>query len=283
MEIVELSGGVAAVRQAVAQGRADVAILACVDLPIDRPGPLTLSPNVPQVGAEAVLRVAAIPPRDDPREALVSREDKAFTYLPHGAVFGVRHAAHRAQLLRRRSDLVLQDAPEDLHERLRMLEQGTIQAFVAAASDLRRAGLSERIAERIDTRQMVPAAGQGALQLEVRATDTVITARLAPLHDEPTAFAVFAERSCLARLGGDGGDSAGIGVYAVTDGDEEMFIHGLVGSLDGRQATRLRWQGPMREAREVGMTLAELLLAAGADRLLPGAAPPPRLDADWRG
>lgn len=282
MEIVELSGGVAAVRQAVAQDRADVAVLACVDLPIDRLGSPTSEAKAQPGGTDMPLRVAAIPPREDPREALVSREDKAFTYLPQGAVFGVRHASQRAQLLRRRSDLVLQDAPEDLHERLRMLEQGRIQAFVAAATDLHRVGLVERIAERIDTRQMVPAAGQGALQLEVRATDTAITTRLAPLHDEPSAFAVQAERSCLARLGGDGGALAGIAVYAVTDGDEEMFIHGLVGTVDGREATRLRWQGPMREAHEVGTTLAELLLAAGADRLLPGAAPPPRLDVDPR-
>ena len=271
LEIQVVPGDVAAARLAVAEGRAEVAVLPFDTLPLTPAG----------ADATAALRLAAVPPRDDPREALVARDGKAFTYLAPGTVFGVASTRRRGQLIRRRSDLEPRDAPAELSARLRMLDAGEVEAIFAGAAELRHAGLTDRITEPIDTRQMLPAAGQGAVALEIRPEDAASAALLAPLHDAPAEFAVRAERACLARLGGEGRGRAAIAVYAVTDG-EQMFIHGFVGTADGQEAARLRWQGPMREAAEVGATLAELLLAAGADRLLPGIALPPHMDLQPR-
>ncbi len=263
------AAAVAALRNALVERTADVAVHAASALSL-------VSPSAD--GSR--IRLAAVPARDDPREVLVAREASSFAYLPEGSTVGVTHPRRVTQLARRRADLVPRIVPSDIADRLTAMDSGEVDALILAAADLKALGLGERLREHIGTRQMLPGAGQGGLALEVRADDDATAGLLAPLHDERSAFALHAERACMIRLGAD--TRAAIGVYAVTDG-ETLFVHGFVGDPASGELSRLRWQGPFREAESVGSTLAELLLAAGGQRYLPGAAPPPRLrpgDAD---
>lgn len=248
---------VEAIRRAVVAGRADVAVHAFENVP---------------TGPAPGLAVPAIPQRADPRDVLVSLTGKVFTYLPDGARIGTNSRRRSSQLLRRRSDLQIVPLHGDVDGRLAALRQGAFDAIVLGAADLWRLGRLGVITEYFDTDLMIPAPGQGALALEVREADARTAAHLAPLHDASTAYAVRAERACLARLGG--GVNRPIGVFATTDG-EDMFIHGIVASLDGTRAARLRWGGPWREAEEVGSTLAELLSQIGAPEILSGKPIPP--------
>lgn len=250
---------VAGMRDAVRSDVADVAVHAYEDLP-----------NAPADG----LVIAAVPMRADPRDVLIARDGKAFQYQPPGVRIGTDSARCTAQLLRRRSDIVVVPLRGDVPARLAALDRGEVDALVLTAAGLDRLGLLERVTQYFDTDLMIPAPGQGALALEVRADDRNTAALLAPLHDEATAYAVRAERVCLARLGGPP-DSA-IGIFALTDG-EIMAVHGIVSRPDGSKSARLRWSGPWREADDLGETLAELLLAAGAGNYL-GHPPPPQRD-----
>jgi hydroxymethylbilane synthase len=245
-------GPISAVRAAVLSGRADVAVHA-----------YEVVPYAPAPG----LRIAAVPPRGDPRDALVSRSNRTFPYLPQGARLSASGEWREAQLLRRRGDLAVMLSAIGVEGHLAVLDAGGCDGVVVATVDLQRLGLAERITERIDTDLLIPAPGQGALALEIRDGDTSTADLLAPVHDEYTAYAVRAERTCAARLGSDG--DAPIAVHAATDGGL-MSIHGIVATADGAHAARLRWSGPWREADEVGATLAELLLAAGARQILAG-------------
>lgn len=247
------------VQAAVLDGRADVAVHSFKDLP---------------TGPTPGLRVAAVPPRADPRDVLVTRSGTAFNYLPARARIGTGSRRRAAQLLRRRSDLELVPLRGNVDTRLAKLRAGEVDAVVLAAAGLERLGRLAEVTEFFDTDQMIPAPGQGALALEVREEDSRIAGLLARVHDPATAYAVTAERTCLARLGG--GCNTPIAVFAITDG-ETMHIHGIVASPDGARAARLRWSGPTRQAEEVGDTLAELLLAAGGREILSGVPGPPTI------
>ena len=245
------------VRRALLEGRADLAVHSYKDLPTEPAGGLT---------------VAAVPQRIDPRDVLVSRRGVTFSFLPEGAVIGTGSARRRAQLLRRRGDLVIQDLRGNVDTRLAKVKSGEVDAVVLAAAGLIRLGMRSAIVEYIDSDIMIPAPAQGALALEIRDGDADTAALVAPLHEPLSAYSVLAERTCLARLGG--GCSKPIGIFAMTD-EETMFIHGVVAAEDGSRAARLRWTGPFRQAEDVGATLAELLLAAGAREILSGIPIPP--------
>lgn len=245
-----------AVRRAVLDGEADVGVHAFGDLPL-----------APAEG----LVVGAVPMRADARDVLIARDGKALQFQPPGTRIGTDSARCAAQLLRRRSDLAIAPIRGDALERLAALDRGEVDALVLPAADLQPLDLLDRATQYFDSDLMIPAPGQGALALEARDGDRATIDRLAPLHDEATAYAVRAERVCLERLGGD--SSRPIGIFALTDG-ELMAVHGIVSRPDGSRSARLRWSGPWRAADDVGETLAELLLAAGAGNHL-GHRPPP--------
>ncbi len=247
------------VRRLVRAGRADFAVHGYDELP--RKGK-----------TRDRLTVPSVPQRADPRDVLISRNDKVFTYLPQGARIGVTGAWREAQILRRRSDLRIVQIEGDLDARLRRLGEGELDALVVSAAVLYWLGRLDLVSEYIDTDILIPAPGQGVLALEARPDDDTTLELLAPLHAELTSFAVRAERACRAHLGGP--DDAPVGVFATTDG-ESIFIHGVVARLDGRRAARLRWTGPYREPDDVGITLAEALLAIGARQILSGEPMPP--------
>jgi len=245
------------VQAAVLEGRADVAVHSYKDLPTD---------------AAPGLTIPVVPMRADPRDVLISRGGKVLQYLPEGARIGTGSGRRGGQLLRRRGDLVVAPIRGNVDTRLAKLDGGEFDALVLAAAGLDRLGRLGRVTEYFDYDQMIPAPGQGALALEVREGDTATTALLAPLHDAHTAYAVLAERACLAALGG--GCNVPIGIHALTDGDK-MAIHGIVLTADGTRAARMRWSGPWRAAADLGETLAELLMSIGAREILSGRPIPP--------
>lgn len=245
------------VQQAVLDGRADVAVHSFKDLPTE-----------PAPG----LRVAAVPRRADPRDALIAASGKVLQYLPPGSRIGTGSGRRGGQLLRRRSDLAILPIRGNIDTRLTKLDAGAFDAIVLAAAGLARLGWLERVTEHFDHDQMIPAPGQGALALEIREGDAATAERLAPLDDLHTAYAVLAERTCLRALGG--GCNVPIGIHASTDG-ESMAIYGIVLTPDGTRAARMRWSGPWREAEDLGGTLAELLFSIGAREILSGKPIPP--------
>jgi hydroxymethylbilane synthase len=248
------------VRGALRSGEADIGLHAFPSLP------LAPAPD---------LIVGAVPMRGDPRDALVSASGKVLAYLPAGSRIGADAPGRAAQLRRRRTDLAIVPVAGDDEARLQTVRDGLCDAGIVSAAALADLGLLDRITEYLDTDQLIPAPGQGGVALEVRLGDTTAAAIVAPLHDALSAFAINAERACLAGL--RAADDVPVGVFAVTDG-EYMFIHGIVATPDGSRAARLRWTGPWRDPVEVGGTLAELLLSAGAREIISGEDMPPTVN-----
>ena len=165
-----------------------------------------------------------------------------------------------------RSDLKIVPLRGNLETRLRKLREGFCDAVVLAAAGLYRMGLEGSITEYFDPEVFVPAVGQGALGIEVRADDHEILEFITPLHDPITAARVEAERSFLAEL--QGGCQVPIGGYARLLSEEEMELIGLVASSDGKEQFRVKQRGRLSEATELGRKAARELLSSGAGGIL---------------
>lgn len=212
----------------------------------------------------AGLELSAIPAREDPRDALVSPHG-GLAALPLGARVGTASLRRRCQLLALRPDLQIELLRGNVDTRLRRLEEGRFDAIVLAAAGLKRLGYGNRIAEALDP-PWLPAVGQGALGIEARSDDAATRALLQPLHDEPTACCVRAERALLARLGG--GCQVPIGGHAMLVGGGELRLEALVGHPTGQPVFRGERRGPVGEGEALGRALADALLAEGAAAVL---------------
>lgn len=175
------------IEDAMLAGEVDLAVHSLKDVPMDLPPGFVL---------------AAVLEREDPRDAWVSPRYATLADLPHGACVGTSSLRRLAQLTAARPDLRIEPLRGNLDTRLRKLDEGQYDAIVLAAAGLMRLGLSERIRMRFEARQMLPAAGQGALGIEVRADDTGLRELLASLIHAPTWLAVHAERAVSRGLGG---------------------------------------------------------------------------------
>jgi hydroxymethylbilane synthase len=169
------------------EGRADLAVHSLKDVPMELPEGFVL---------------AAVLEREDPRDALVSNRFDSLAALPQGAVVGTSSLRRMVQLRARRPDLKIEPLRGNLDTRLRKLDEGLYDAIVLAAAGLKRLGLAERIKALIDPQDMLPAAGQGALGLEIRQADTDLAERLASLAHHPTWLATLAERAVSRAMGG---------------------------------------------------------------------------------
>ena len=248
---------VAAVREAVLRGDADIAVHSLKDLPT-QPAP--------------GLVVAAMPRREDPRDVLVSREGFTVMTLPTGARVGTGSPRRAAQLLAARPDLEVVPVRGNVDTRLRTVSDGTLDAVVLARAGLARLDRLDAVTEAIEPDLMLPAPGQGALAVECRDVDVdaALLDALRSLDDAATRVAVTAERSLLAAL--EAGCSAPVGAYAtVGGGDEILLVHltGTVVSLDGTVQVRKSVTGAAGDAVAVGRELALDLLASGAPGLNP--------------
>jgi hydroxymethylbilane synthase len=240
---------VRAVEQALLEGHADVGVHSAKDLP----------------GEEVEgLEIAAVPPREDPADAWIgaggSLED-----APEGARVGTVSLRRRAQLLAARPDLRILDLNGNVDTRLRKLAEGDYDAIILAAAGLRRLGREGEIGFRVPIEQMVPAAGQGALAIQVRSGDEESAATVRAINDE-TAFAQLrAERACFTRL--DASCSTPIGVFAELDGGA-LRIGAFVGLPDGSGWIRDELDADPTDPEAAGEALAKRLLGAGAGELL---------------
>jgi hydroxymethylbilane synthase len=214
------------------------------------------------------IAIAAVSVREDPRDALVGRSRMSFAALPPGATVATSSLRRRAQLLRARPDLEIVDVRGNVDTRLAKLESSGWAAIVLASAGLVRLGLDHRIGERLDPELMLPAPGQGALAVTVRADDGR-TARVvrAAIHDERTAICVAAERAFLRRL--EGGCQVPVAALATIEGDH-LRLRGRIASLDGRLTAEGEDAGTAEEgaADALGRLLADTVHARGGAEIL---------------
>lgn len=238
------------IEEALLARRIDLAVHSLKDLPTQLPLGLVLG---------GVTR------RDDPRDALTSRTGQRLAELPCGARVGTSSLRRQVQLKHLRGDLSIVPLRGNLDTRLRKLDAGHYDAIVVAAAGLKRLGWEPRVTQFFEPDEMIPAIGQGALAIEVRADDAAIRSVLATLHDAETATATSAERAFLRRLGG--GCQVPIAAHARIIGSELRLV-GLVATPDGSTSVRGSLAGPSGQAEAIGTRLAEQLLAQGAAEIL---------------
>jgi hydroxymethylbilane synthase len=249
---------VSALREALVAKEIDVAVHSYKDLP-----------TAPADG----LRIVAIPPREDPRDALVARDGLTLTELGEGAKIGTGSIRRIAQVNALGRGLTCVPIRGNVDTRLRKVADGELDAVILARAGLSRLGRAAEATEILDPMLMLPAPAQGALAVECRDDDGELLELLAALDDPATRAAVTAERALLADL--EAGCSAPVAALAeVADGDdgEEIYLRGAVFSPDGRFSVRLSRTGTPADAGEVGRLLAADLLAGGADSVLGSTA-----------
>jgi hydroxymethylbilane synthase len=245
---------VSALRTALLAGEIDVAVHSYKDLPT--------------APADGVV-IAAVPPREDPRDALIARNGMTLGELPVGSRVGTGSPRRAAQLRALGLGLEIVDLRGNVDTRLGKVTSGELDAVVLAYAGLRRLGRAGEVTEVLDPIQVLPAPAQGALAVECRSSDDHAIAVLAALNSTDTAAAVTAERALLAAL--EAGCSAPVGALAeVVEGDTELevFLRGSVTAIDGSSAVRLSATGASTDADGVGRRLAAELLADGADHMM---------------
>jgi len=253
------------IEEALLARRAHLAVHSLKDLPTELPPELIL---------------AAVPQREDPRDALVSRESQKLAELPRCARIGTSSIRRTAQLKRLRPDLVVEPLRGNLGTRLRKLREGALDAVVLAAAGLRRMGWGEQIIQYFDEETLCPAVGQGALGIEARAGDEAVLRVLAVLEDPAARLAVTAERALLAHLGG--GCQVPIAALARCE-PGEIRLAAMVISPDGSQLVKTVESLPFAEtdkatpaalatAETLGKKAAENLLQQGAGKILQSVA-----------
>lgn len=236
--------------QALADGRADLAVHSMKDVPMHLPEGFAM---------------AAIGEREDARDAFVSNRFENLAALPAGSVVGTSSLRRQSQLQARFPDLKIESLRGNLQTRLRKLDEGQYAAIILAAAGLKRLGLEARIADLIDTEDSIPAVGQGALGIEINASRIDLIAVLAPLNHADTASCVEAERGMSRALAGS--CTVPLGAYAEKHGDE-IHIKGFVASIDGSEILREKLIGSPQNPETLGQQLAAKLIVRGADRIL---------------
>ncbi|MCW2556170.1 MAG: Porphobilinogen deaminase [Mycobacterium sp.] len=259
--IADIGVGVftAALRDAIADGRVDMAVHSYKDLPT--------------VQDDRFL-IAAIPPREDARDALVARDGMVLGELPSGSVIGTSSPRRTAQLRALGLGLEIRPLRGNLDTRLNRVSSGDLDGVVVARAGLARIGRLGAITESLEPVQMLPAPAQGALAVECRASDIELAALLGELDDPDTRAAVTAERTLLAEL--EAGCSAPVGAIAEVvesideDGRvfEELSLRGCVAALDGSDVIRASGIGTPDRARELGLSVAAELFELGAREVL---------------
>lgn len=236
--------------------RIDIAVHSLKDLP-------TILP--------AQLSISAICEREDPRDALILRagaKAESLRELPSGFVVGTSSQRRLAQLKSLRDDLVVKDLRGNVDTRVRKLDEGQYDALILASAGLIRLGLKDRISAAISPSEILPAVGQGAIAIEIRADDEVAAAAASKLNHRETELACRAERAFLRSLGG--GCQFPIAAHAVVEG-QTLQLEGLVAHPTGSEIIRDRLSGVVDQAERIGATLAAWLIERGADTLLSGA------------
>jgi hydroxymethylbilane synthase len=211
------------------------------------------------------LSLAAVPERADPRDTLVSQAGLKLNELPPGSRVGTGSPRRRAQILALRPDLEVVGIRGNVDTRLSKVKEPAYDAVVLAAAGLDRLGRKDAITEMLAPETMLPAAGQGALAVELRADDEATHALVASVNHPPSWAAVGAERAFMARLGA--GCHVPAAAYAIID-ESDLWLRTLVADLDGQEIIRGERRGPLGEAELLGRSVAEELLDRGAGDVL---------------
>ena len=237
------------IEEALQAGRVDLAVHSVKDVPAVLPAGLSLS---------------VIPQREDPRDVLIAPNGETLDELPAGTRVGTSSLRRQALLLHLRPDLDIVMLRGNVETRLRKQRAGEVEATILAAAGLKRLGLMPTWSHILDEQIFVPAVGQGALGIETRA-EADIEALLRPLHHVETALAVTAERAFLGRMGGSCRTPLAALAIARTEG---VTLMALIASPDGQTVLRGQEHGPPEAAEQLGIRLAERLLAQGGNEIL---------------
>lgn len=238
------------IEQSLLDGRADLAVHSLKDMTSVLP---------------AGLLLAAVPQREDPRDAFCSPEGLSLDSLPRGARVGTSSLRRSCILRSRRPDLEIVSLRGNVQTRLARMRELGLQGAVLAYAGLKRLGLETEITEVLPTSVSLPAVGQGVLAIQCRTEDAGVRSLLAPLEDPLTRVAVTAERAFMARL--EGGCTVPLAGHATVEGGT-VRLRGLVGKPDGSKVVAGERSGPIETALAVGEALAEELLSRGAAEIL---------------
>jgi len=211
------------------------------------------------------LAFPAITRREDPRDCLISGSGRSLRGLPPGARVGTSSLRRQAQLRLNRPDLEALDLRGNVDTRLKKLDAGEFDAIVLAVAGVNRLGATARVTQVLNADVMLPAVGQGALGIETRAGDVATSGLVAALDDADSRVCVTAERALLHEL--RGGCQIPLGAWARVAGDE-LHLEAGVFSADGKQSVRREHRGLVSEPAAAGKRLGELMIEAGADRIL---------------
>ena len=252
---IDVIGGtgvfVSALREALLAGDIDLAVHSAKDLPV--------------VPAEGIV-IGAVPPREDPRDAVVARDRLTLAELPKGALVGTGSPRRAAQLRALGLDLYVVPVRGNVDTRLAHVGEN-LDAVVLAVAGLRRLGRFDAITEILDPTRFVPAPAQGALAVECRADDMAAREVLAAFDDTGARACITAERALLSSL--EAGCSAPIGALAeIHDNPAELTLTAVVTAADGSDAVRRTLTGVVADSADVGRRLAAELIASGADKMM---------------
>lgn len=240
---------------ALLKGKIDVAVHSLKDLPTESP------PG---------LLVAAVLEREDPRDALVINgliQGDSLASLPRGSRVGTSSLRRRAQLLAARPDLEVAELRGNVPTRLKKIDEGRVHAAILAAAGLHRLGARQHITCYLDAPAWLPAAGQGAIAVQVRADDPTMLGLAEAMNDEPTMRAVRAERAFLAAL--EGGCQVPIGALAMHEGADAV-LHGMIADIQGTRVVRGTIALDVNDPELSGVRLANQLRGEGASDILEG-------------
>ena len=238
------------IEEALLANEIDLAVHSMKDVPMELP---------------TELGISVITKRENPLDALISKNGEKLADLPQGATIGTSSLRRSSQLLKYRDDFKIHPLRGNVDTRLRKVEEGKYDAILLASAGLNRLGWANRITEEISHDILLPAMGQGALGIETRLDDTKIYDFISTLNHEQTHYAVSAERSMVGRL--DGGCQVPIGAYARVE-KGLITLKGLVASLDGEVIYKLENVGPVDDAINIGQELGSKLLKMGANEIL---------------
>jgi hydroxymethylbilane synthase len=236
--------------EALLAGTADLAVHSMKDVPTENP---------------AGLVFPAITKREDVRDCLISRDGAKLKDLASGARVGTSSLRRQAQLRHHRPDLELLDLRGNVDTRLKKVAAGEFDAIVLATAGMNRLGASDKITQILPPEVMLPAVGQGALGIEARVDDRETLRLVAALDDPESHEAVTAERALLREL--EGGCQVPLGAWARRE-NGELRLEACVFSADGKEFVRKDLCGRPEEAEKLGVRLGQILIEAGADRIL---------------
>lgn len=240
--------------QAIAEGRADLAVHSLKDVPMEIPDGFALT---------AVLE------REDPHDAFVSNDHESLNALPPGAIVGTSSLRREAALRSRHPHLNIRPLRGNVGTRLRKLDEGEYDAIILAAAGLMRLGLESRIRARLSVEESLPAVGQGALGIEVASSRDDMRRVLAPLHNADAGDCTRAEREFARRLSGSCHTPLAAHAEVV---DEQLRLQGFLGTPDGKQVLRGETAGSRADPEAVGARLAEEFADRGAAAILAAVA-----------